>query len=35
MLTHLFDELAREPYFLPLAGILAILFLARLVGERR
>jgi hypothetical protein len=35
MISDVFRDLARDPYFLPLAAIFAVIFLARLVGERR
>ena len=35
MLTNFFNDLARDPYFVPLAAIFAVIFVARLVGERR
>ena len=35
MLSTLINDLGRDPYFTPLAAIFAVLFVARLVGERR
>jgi hypothetical protein len=35
MLTSILRELERDPYFLPLAAIFAVIVVARLVGGRR
>jgi hypothetical protein len=35
MLSDIFRELTRDPYFLPLAAILAVIVVARLSGEGR
>jgi hypothetical protein len=35
MLSHILSELERDPYFLPLAAIFAVLVVARFVGQRR
>jgi hypothetical protein len=35
MLSHFLRELQHEPYFLPLAAILAALVVARVFGQRR
>jgi hypothetical protein len=35
MLSHLFSELQGDPCFLPLAAILVVIVVARLVGQSR
>lgn len=35
MVSQLVSQLTREPHFLPLAAILAVIVIARLVGESR
>jgi hypothetical protein len=35
MLPNILSELKGDPYFLPLAGIFAVIVLARLLGQSR
>lgn len=35
MVSHILHELERDPYFLPLAAIFAVIVVARLMGHRR
>jgi hypothetical protein len=35
MLPNILNELEGDPYFLPLAGIFAVILVARLLGQRR
>jgi hypothetical protein len=35
MLSNFLSELKGDPYFLPLAAILAVIVVARLLGQRR
>jgi hypothetical protein len=35
MLSHMLNELAGDPYFLPLAAIFAVIVVARLASQRR
>jgi hypothetical protein len=35
MLSNILNDLSRDPYFLPLAAILAVIVVARLAGESR
>jgi hypothetical protein len=35
MVSHILFELERDPYFLPLAGIFAVIVVARLLSHRR
>jgi hypothetical protein len=35
MISHLLNELAADPSFLPLAAIFAVIVLARLLGQKR
>jgi hypothetical protein len=35
MVSQILDELQRDPHFLPLAAIFAVIVVARLLGSRR